>query len=145
MLKKSGLNCLVNLMTTIKEGPLLIKVEHLPNGLQVNFSDESNRYFGDYHRVCVVATIICNLHDLPLASSDDEAFRCQAVDTLGEQLSVVKRFERMGVASADVEDVRNALIDDFLRHASVYLSRPGYLRSLVSAELKKRSTHRFYG
>ena len=125
-------------MTTIKE-------ERLSNGLQILFVDESNRYFGDYHRVCVVATIICNLNDLPAASSDEEAFRCQAIEALGEQLSVTKRLGRMGVASAEVEKVRVALIDDFLRHASVYLARPGYMRSLVNAELKKRPTHRYYG
>ncbi len=125
-------------MTTIKE-------ERLSNGLQILFVDESNRYFGDYHRVCVVATIICNLNDLPAASSDEEAFRCQAIEALGEQLSVTKRLGRMGVASAEVEEVRVALIDDFLRHASVYLSRPGYMRSLVNAELKKRPTQRYYG
>ena len=132
-------------MTTIKEEPLSIKEEYLANGLQLVFSDESNRYFGDYHRVCVVATLICNLHDLPLSNPDDEVFRSQAIETLGEQLNIVKRFERMGVSSADVEDVRNALIDDFLQHTSTYLSRPDYLHSLVSAELKKRTTHRFYG
>ncbi len=124
-------------MTTIKQ-------ESLENGLQINFTDESNRYFGDYHRVCVVATIVCNLRDLPADSPDEEAFRCRAVEAHGEQLSVVKRFERMGVSSADVEDVRNALIDDFLRHASAYLSRPEYIRSLVNAELNKRPTHRSY-
>jgi len=124
-------------MTTIKE-------ERLSNGLQILFVDESNRYFGDYHRVCVVATIICNLNDLPAASSDEEAFRCQAIEALGEELSVTKRLGRMGVASAEVEEVRTALIDDFLRHASIYLSRPGYMRSLVNAELKKRPTHRYY-
>ena len=124
-------------MTTIKE-------ERLSNGLQILFVDESNRYFGDYHRVCVVATIICNLNDLPATSSDEEAFRCQAIEALGEELSVTKRLGRMGVASAEVEEVRTALIDDFLHHASVYLSRPGYMRSLVNAELKKRPTHRYY-
>ena len=125
-------------MTTIKE-------ECLENGLQITFSDETNRYFGDYHRVCVVATIVCNLDDLPTDSTDEEAFRCRAVEALGNQLSVVKRFERMGVSSADVEDVRGALIDDFLRHTSAYLARPEYIRSLVNAELNKRPTHRFYG
>ena len=125
-------------MTTIKK-------ERLSNGLQIHFVDESNRYFGDYHRVCVVATIICNLNELPATSSDEETFRSKAIESLGEQLSVVKRFERMGVASEDVEEVRTALIDDFLRHASVYLSRPGYTHSLVNAELKKRPTRRYYG
>ena len=122
-----------------------IKAERLENGLLINFTDETNRYFGDYHRVCVVATLVCNLHDLPVDSADEEAFRCRAVEALGDQLTVVKRFERMGVSSADVADVRDALIDDFLRHASAYLSRPDYIRSLVNAELTKRPTRRFYG
>jgi hypothetical protein len=123
----------------------MLRKECLKNGLQIIFTDASNRYFGDYYRVCVVASILCNLSELEVANVDDEAFRCQAVAALGDQFSVVKRFERMGVSSADVENVRSALIDDFLRHASAYLSRPDYLRSLVNAELKKRSTHRFYG
>ena len=122
-----------------------IKTECLENGLQINFTDETNRYFGDYHRVCVVATLVCNLAAMPAKNPEEEAFRCRAVEALGEQLSVVKRFERMGVSSADVEDVRGALIDDFLRHASAYLSRPDYIRSLVNVELTKRPTRRFYG
>lgn len=121
-----------------------IKAECLENGLQINFTDETNRYFGDYHRVCVVATLVCNLEALPAESPDEVAFRCRAVEALGGRLSVVKRFERMGVSSADVEDVRGALIDDFLRHASAYLSRPEYIRSLVNAELSKRPKRRFY-
>jgi hypothetical protein len=59
-------------------------------------------------------------------------------------LAVVKRFERMGVATADVEAVRTELIESFLRHATSYLSRSEYPRALVNAELKKRSTHCFY-
>ena len=88
---------------------------------------------------------MCEIRFEDLRFTDEEAFRCRAVEVLGEQLFVVKRFERMGVASADVEDVRGALIDDFLRHASTYLARPEYIRSLVNAELNKRPTHRFYG
>ncbi|MGK2906071.1 MAG: hypothetical protein ACSLFH_06970 [Desulfuromonadales bacterium] len=117
----------------------------LANGLQIVFTDESNRYFGDYHRVCVVATIVCKLCDLPVSSDIDEALRCRAVDAFGEHFSVVKRFERMGVPSSDLDVVRTALIDDYLRHAAKYLARPDYLRSLVNAELKKRFTHRCYG
>jgi hypothetical protein len=122
----------------------MLRQELLGNGLQIVFHDESNRYFGDYHRVCVVATIVCNLHDLPVASTDDETSRCRAIAVFGEQLSVVKRLERMGVATLDVERVRATLIDEFLQHAAGYLARPDYLRSLVSAELNKRPTQRFY-
>ena len=123
----------------------MIKQVLLANGLQIVFTDESNRYFGDYHRVCVVATILCNLHDLPTTTPGEETMRCLAVESFRGQLSVVKRFERMGVPTQDVEQVRTALIDDFLRHAAAYMARPEYLRSLVKAELNKRPTHRFYG
>ena len=130
-------------MTTTKEGSLTIREEQLVNGLRIVFTDESNRYFGDYHRICVVATIVCNLQDLPTESQDDEIFRSQAIESLGEQLSVVKRFERMGVKTADVEKVRIALIDDFMHHAASYLSRTDYPRSLVKAEMNKSRTQRF--
>jgi hypothetical protein len=125
-------------MTTIKE-------ERLDNGLQIHFADESNRYFGDYYRICIVASIICDLRNLPGESAADEAFRAQAVEAFGEQLTVFKRLKRMGVPTAEVDEVRTALIENFLNHASAYLARPEYPRSLVSAELHKRRTHRFYG
>jgi hypothetical protein len=122
----------------------VIKEQRLANGLLIFFTDESNRYFGDYHRICVVATIVCNLNDLLTENSDDEGFFHRAIEKLGTQLAVVKRFERMGVATADVEAVRAELIESFLRHATSYLSRPEYPRALVNAELKKRSTYCFY-
>lgn len=121
------------------------KEVRLTNGLQILFEDESNRYFGDYHRVSVVATIVCNLQSLPVENPEDEDLRRRAFETFGEQLSVVKRLERMGVSSADVERTRDSLVEDFLQHSSVYLSRPTYLRSLVSAALKKKPARNFYG
>jgi hypothetical protein len=125
-------------MTTIRH-------ELLANGLQLHFTDESNRYFGDYHRVCVVATVVCILRDLPAESPDEELFKSQALRALGEEISVVKRMERMGVPTANVETVRTSLIDAFLLTARVYLARPVYPRSLVKAELTKHRTRRFYG
>jgi len=122
----------------------ILREEKLANGLQITFADESNRYFGDYHRVCVVATIACLLHDLPVEGPDDEVLRRQAIELIGDRLSVVKRLERMGVPTAAVVEVRTALIDDFLRHASAYLCRPEYPRSLIKAELRKRGPKRFY-
>ncbi len=126
------------MMTTLRE-------TQLENGIKLVFTDESNRYFGDYHRVCVVATLICKLSLLPCVNSDDAVFKQKALDSLGKELTVVKRFERMGVASADVETVRTSLIETFLQHSSPYLSRAGYARSLVNAELNKPRKHSFYG
>lgn len=125
-------------MTTIKE-------EKLANGLNVLFADESNRYFGDYHRICILVTLLYPLAELPVDTEDDRAFRDRAVATLGKELKVIKRLERMGVPSAEVEKVRQSLIDSFLESSADYLGRPEYPRSLVAAQLNKRRTYSFYG
>ena len=117
----------------------MMKHECLDNGLEISFSDQSNRYFGDYHRICVVATISYTLEHL----ADDE-LRLRAIAVYGGQFRVEKRFERMGVPSAEVEQTRNALVDDFMRHASTYLSRPDYPRLLIAVELSKQRSGRFY-
>ena len=122
-----------------------IREERLDNGLHILFVDESNRYFGDYHRVCIQITLVCALDALPVVSSDDEAFRDSAIASLGKELKVIKRLERMGVPTAAVEGVRQSMIEAFMENASPYLNRPEYPRSLVAAELKKRRTHSFYG
>ena len=117
----------------------MMKHECLDNGIEISFSDGSNRYFGDYHRVCVVVTISYALDQL----TDDE-LRLRAIAAYGEQINLEKRLERMGVPSAEVEQTRNALVDDFMRHASTYLSRPDYPRLLIAAELSKQRPGRFY-
>lgn len=123
----------------------IFRRELLGNGLQIFFTDESNRYFGDYYRVCVLATIVCDLSHLPDESNDEQSLRRRALETFGGQLKVVKRFERMGVPTADVERVRAALIDDFLQSAAAYLARPEYPRLFVTSALNKPQTHRYYG
>jgi hypothetical protein len=50
----------------------------------------------------------------------------------------------MGVPSTDCEPVRNALVDDFMRHAAGYLSRSDYPRLLVAAELRMTRSRRFH-
>jgi len=114
----------------------------LDNGLEIVFTDRSNRYFGDYHRVCVVATIRCRLADL--VGKVDEPLLLRAESVFGEYVEIEKRFERMGVASTDLDPVRSALVGDFLRHAANYLSRPDYPGLLLAAELNRRRTSRFY-
>lgn len=120
----------------------VLKETTLANGLKISFVDESNRYFGDYHRICVVATIRCSLDTL--RGTIDEELHRRALSQYGDALVVEKRFERMGVASDDVAAVRDALIDDFMRHATQYLARPEYPGRLLSAELNRRQTRRLY-
>ena len=124
---------------------ITIREEGLDNGLRILFVDESNRYFGDYHRVCIQINLVCALDELPVADSDEKAFRNSGIASFGKELKVVKRLERMGVPTADVEKVRQSMIEVFMENVSPYLSRPEYPRSLVDAELKKQRTHSFYG
>ena len=117
----------------------VIKQASLDNGLQISFSDESNRYFGDYHRICVVVTISYAVDRLA-----DDDLRLQAASVYGDRLKVARHLVRMGVPSADCATVRNALVDDFMRHAAGYLSRSDYPRLLVAAELRMTRSRRFH-
>ena len=96
------------------------RTERLNNDVEVEFTDCSNRYFGDYHRVCVEIRISINL-------SAGSATRLQQV----------RRLERMGVAGADVETIRNQLVDDYWRHAGHYLAHPDYPARLLAAQTAK--------
>jgi hypothetical protein len=58
---------------------ITIREERLDNGLQILFVDQSNRYFGDYHRVCIQIILVYALDALLVANSDDEAFRSAIV------------------------------------------------------------------
>ena len=91
------------------------RTEHLANGITVAFVDRSNRYFGDYHRVCVE---VC----LSVTGGEPGAARPQLVNCL----------ERMAVPGAEVDTVRRQLVDDYWRHAGVYLAHPDYPARLAA-------------
>lgn len=95
--------------------------ERLANGVDVAFIDLSNRYFGDYHRVCIEVQIAA-----PGPSGSHGT-------TAGQQrLATVKRLERMAVAGAEVATVRQRLVDDFWRHAGRYLAHPDFPARLAT-------------
>jgi hypothetical protein len=92
------------------------RTEHLANGVVLDFFDLSNRYFGDYHRICVEVRI-----RLPLT---------------GKGPHNVTRLERMGVAGADVTLARDRLVADYWRHAGRYLARPDFPARLAASNAK---------
>lgn len=94
--------------------------ERLPNGLCVDFSDRTTRYFGDYHRVRVEVRIAVTA---PSPASWSE----------------LKVLERMGVASAEVLAVRDRLAEDYWQHASRYLAHPEFIhRALARQGVRRR-------
>ena len=118
-----------------------IREHRLPNGLLIAIFDETNRYFGDYHRVCLRVLL---QYDLTPADRDDP-FWSEARDRLGPELRLEKTLERMGVAGSEVERTVATMADNFLATADEYLARPDYPRQLVRREMeKRRKTTRIY-
>lgn len=113
-----------------------LRREALENGLVLEFFDHSNRYFGDYHKVRVEVRSRLPLRiELFQDQADPAAALARAAALLGDAPLEVRQLERMGVPGAEVDRVRAALIDDFLRTGSVYLQRPDYPQRLLRQKL----------
>lgn len=120
------------------------RTDVLPNGLRIAFYDETNRYFGDYHRVCLRVVLSVDTSFAGLATAAEAAFWQQVAAACGETLQVIRKLERMGVPGVAVEGTVASLIDDFLA-TSAYLSRPDYPRRLAEEELRRHDKPgRFY-
>jgi hypothetical protein len=104
------------------------RTEKLNNGVDIAFTDLSNRYYGDYHRVCVEVRITA---PCPPGYSGSVA-----APQPGNCLIMVKRLERMGVAGNEVAAARERLVDDFWRHAGRYLAHPDFPTRLAASNAR---------
>ena len=114
-----------------------IREEILENGVILRFSDQSNRYFGDYHRVKIVVsgTIVVDGRYFPLTNGTTLE---SAINCLGESLTVERSLEAMGVPSSAVESKRNELIKTFVETSMPYMARADFPIKSIQAELAKR-------
>ena len=114
-----------------------IREEILANGVTLQFFDQSNRYFGDYHRVKIVVsgTIVVDGRYFPLTNGTtlETAIKC-----LGESFTVERSLEAMGVPSSAVESKRNGLIETFVETTMPYMARSDFPIKSIQAELTKR-------
>ena len=108
--------------------------ETLANGLHLRFYDQSNRYFGDYHRVRVVVAIELALNNELL---DDPELLAAGRKRFGATLTTSKILERMGVPGSRVESLRAELVASYQTEVQSYLSRPEVPLRLLCAELAK--------
>lgn len=113
---------------------MTIKERRLDNGIALRFVDRSNRYFGDYNRILVEVEIRVPVSKT-LPADDPRMPRARA--QFGETLVVPKTLERMGVPTAELETVRDRMVEDFLKHAVLYMGRPDYPLRLLLVELEK--------
>jgi hypothetical protein len=83
------------------------RVERLANGVQVEFKDATNRYYGDYHRV--------NIEVILRFAADNY-----------KTPHKLKILERMGVSGDDVSTVQAQLINSFSRGTLNYLANESF-------------------
>lgn len=109
--------------------------ERLKNGLYLRFFDQTNRYFGDYHRLRIVVEIELNLHNELLTDPD---LLTAAKKRFGASLTTNKILERMGVPGGRVDALRAELVASYQVEVQSYLSRPEVPQRLLRAELANK-------
>lgn len=93
----------------------LIKRVALSNDLILEFSDRSNRYFGDYHRVMIEIDALVE-------------------GTEGQlRLRYQRPLKRMGVCSAEAAREAEALIEQFLTTTVPYMEQAGFVKKLLDS------------
>jgi hypothetical protein len=75
-------------------------------------------------------------HFSGLAESAAELQTARSV--LGNEVVLVRKLEKMGVAGEAVERTREALIDSFIRSSLPYLATPTFPGRFIAAELERR-------
>jgi hypothetical protein len=107
----------------------------LANGLTIRFTDRSRRYFGDYHQVRI--QVQSSIPLLPDYFVSREAFE-HARRILGEEIPYSLFLERMGVAGAETEGVKETLLKHFAETTANYLSSPSFPERYVARTCAKR-------
>ena len=106
---------------TSKLEPIVLK-----NGLSLHFIDQSNRYFGDFHRICIKVQIFLPADmELTAGLKREKAF-------------LEKKLEKMGVTTEAVESERKALVDAFLASGLIYLEKASFPQQLLNKLLKEK-------
>ena len=111
------------------------RVFKLENDVEVRLFDRTRNYYGDFHHVLL--DVQCEVEiDLSAAKDGLSVELLSSLD--GERLIYCRTLDRMGVPSVDVDDVREHLIANFVRHSLPYLSAPFFVERFALAELRKR-------
>jgi len=111
----------------------------LPNQLELIIEDQSNRYFGDYHRVklrvrCPVAVSAAAFN----ASQDPAADAAAAERILGSEIVYEKSLERMGVAGEEFETIKQELLERFLQINRPYLARADFPARFIALKMREK-------
>ncbi len=97
--------------------------------LQIDFYDLSTRYYGDFHKVRILARAY-----FPPEQNN------------GNQQSVLyeRTLEQMGVPTANLASARQRLADAFLENTGRYLIKPGFAEKCLERKIRSRQEKRGY-
>ena len=107
------------------------KTVELSSGLQLKFYDQSNRYYGNFHKVRISVVALIPV-DEALLSEDLKRLISQSVDLVSYETVL----ERMAVPTEQLSEVRSSLVSDFLASAGRYLTSKIFVEGL----LRRRET-----
>ena len=106
----------------------------LNNGVVVEFFSRGNRYYGDFHRVVIVAVVTVPF-DRGTLAEDLQEFAAG----YPESIQYEKKLERMGVTTSDIEVVTQVLIDDFIETVGHYLEMQKFAERWLRREMQNRN------
>lgn len=92
--------------------------EQLSNGVRIDFNDVTNRYYGDYHRICI---------EVELRFASDDYAQAHRFQTL----------ERMGVSGGDLVEAQQQVLTSFRQGTMKYM-----LNDNFEAKFRKSSKTR---
>ena len=113
----------------------ILATHKLNNGLEIVFHDNGNRYFGDYHQVKLMVLCRIPLGDELLSEHLSEDDLKKAIQLFGDHVEYKKLLKQMGVAGNDVDNVKQVLIDNFMKNAADYMQGEDFASRYVARRL----------
>jgi hypothetical protein len=114
--------------------PRLLARRELPNGLFLEFWDESRKLTGDRWYVAVRAVV-----SVPLLEHSPKAVPAAVVELIlrevGDHLCFQLKEERNFIAETEVEALREELQEVFVNNSLSYLSRPDFPARFVARKV----------
>lgn len=111
----------------------------LDNGLELVITDQSNRYYGDFHQIKIdVASYLPLVGSLLSDSGLTEREQLRAKNRFGDRLEAHQELKRMGVAGADVESVTRQMVEQFLQTSLPYMQSNAFPVRLLKKKLGEK-------
>lgn len=98
----------------------------LSDQITAEFSDQTNRYYGDFHRVLINVSV-----RIDLAVIADRPDLLALIPTDQDALSFTTKLEQMAVPTAHLDSVRKSLIDAFLENTGSYILKTAFIENLI--------------